>query len=285
MSGAEMPANRVLTILLGVAVVAALTIWWRARSHMRDAVDAGSESSAVALEAAAPPIEASRVTVEEESAFGIEPGVQLSTDTGEPDAGGARASLVYDSVGRSDTQVGGAAIAECEEKRPREECVAAFTECQHKSRSLDVCKNWFEPRDPQWAPDAEQAIRDFIADVDVLRLSAHPVFSRDGIPLDCRTTYCQVQLDVDRAALIDHLKSVGRYDGSYERGSRETRFLALTTRWADDRAKELRFALAYAGLLNDDSEVQVSGVVPAYHEEDAVLIITLHRCAKSKEHC
>jgi hypothetical protein len=277
-----MSGKRILTLVLGVAAFVGLAAWWRESSQERGP---SGKPSSVALETAAAETEASGAAAPTHHAA-AETHVQPRADVREVRADGARAPFEYGGSDRGGAQVGGAAVAECEEKHPRENCVAAFTECQHKSRSLDVCKDWFESRDPEWAPDAEQGIRDFLADVGLLRLTVHDLVpNRDGIPLDCRTTYCRVVLDVDRAGLIEHLRSVGQYDGSYETGPRETRFQRLTTKWAEDRAQELRYALAFAGLLNDDSEVEVNGAIPPYREEEAVLIVTLHRCAKSSEHC
>jgi hypothetical protein len=168
----------------------------------------------------------------------------------------------------------------------------SFDECVAKRRlAIFVCKQRFEPRDPNWAPEAEQRIRDFVADTPLLQL---PAGDNSFYHLECRATFCQVHLKVDRAGLTDHLRSLGRYD---ERRAREHEFPYLTlsltpspdgrrnSRWAEDRAEELRLALVLRGLLGADSTVAVHAVEPAYREQDSFLWFELSRCPSLNDLC
>ncbi len=168
----------------------------------------------------------------------------------------------------------------------------SFDECITKKRlAVFVCKQRFEPRDPNWAPKAEQRIRDFVTDTPLLRL---PAEDNSFYHLECRATFCRVQLKVDRAGLTDHLRSLGRYDAGR---AREHEFPYLTfsltpspdgvsnSRWAEDRAEELRLALVLSGLLGADSTVAVHAVEPAYREQDSFLLFELSRCRNLNALC
>ncbi len=168
----------------------------------------------------------------------------------------------------------------------------SFEDCLAKHLvHVIVCKHRFELRDPRWAPEAEQRIRDFVADAGLLRLPAEddPLYV-----LECRVTFCKVHLRVDRVGLAEYLRSVGRYPANI---GREHEFARLTlslarsvdgqptTRWAEDRAEELRLALILAGLLEADSSVAVEAHEPAYREQDSYLLFELSRCPNLKELC
>ena len=168
----------------------------------------------------------------------------------------------------------------------------SFDECIGKRRlAVFVCKQRFEPRDPIWAPEAEQRIRDFVADTPLLQL---PDEGDSFYHLECRATFCRVHIKVDRAGLTDHLRSLGRYD---ERRAREHEFPYLTlsltpspdgrrnSRWAQDRAEELRLALVLRGLLGADSTVAVHAVEPAYREQDSFLLFEVSRCRNLNDLC
>jgi hypothetical protein len=168
----------------------------------------------------------------------------------------------------------------------------SFDECVAKRRlAIFVCKQRFEPRDPNWAPEAEQRIRDFVADTPLLQL---PAGDNSVYHLECRATFCQVHLKVDRAGLTDHLRSLGRYD---ERRAREHEFAYLTLSltlppdgrrgsvWSVDRAEELRLALVFSGLLGADSTVAVDTIEPAYREQDSFLIFRVSRCPHLNDLC
>ena len=139
------------------------------------------------------------------------------------------------------------------------------------------CKNELEPRDPEWAPRVEQTILDFVADTSFVRVSVEPSMS-------CRVTFCRIALDVDRAGLADHLRTVGQYDETAA-GPDEFSNLTLGSRWAYDRTEELRLALVSSGLFEADSEVEVRAVVPTDPARASFLWVDLFRCQQRKVFC
>jgi hypothetical protein len=156
----------------------------------------------------------------------------------------------------------------------------SFDECLRNGRlRISVCKHNFEPRDPEWAAETEQRILDFVADTPLLRIS-----DDSGLQLHCRSTFCRVYLDVDRAALTDRLRSIAQYDEDAAT-EHEFAYLTLSNRWANDRAEELRLALVLSDLLAKDGDVEVSVHQTIYREEDSVLEFELFRCAKRDEFC
>lgn len=102
--------------------------------------------------------------------------------------------------------------------------------------------------------------------------------------MSCRVTFCRIALDVDRAGLADHLRSLGQYDETAA-GPDEFSHLTLGSRWAYDRTEELRLALVASGLFEADSEVEVSAVVPAGPEPTPFLWIDLFRCQQRNVFC
>jgi hypothetical protein len=169
-----------------------------------------------------------------------------------------------------------------------------FDECKSKHIvAISVCKHRFEPRDPNWAPQAEQRIRDFVADTGLLLMLAEddPLYH-----FECRATFCQARLRVDRARLADHLRSVGRYPEKASL-SRDHELAHLTllgaatpngqqsTSWAADRAEELRLGLISSGLLEQHAVVKVTLHEPAYREQDAFLLFEVSRCRALNDLC
>ncbi len=172
----------------------------------------------------------------------------------------------------------------------------SFNECIAKQLLTGfVCKTRFEPRDPTWAPEAEQRIREFVADTPWLHLPAEddPYYR-----LECRVTYCEINVEADQAQLVDYWRSLGRYDED-SRLAREgefayvTRFITLEPRldgephrgWADDRAEELRLALVLGGLLGADATVDVISVQPRDRKNGAYLRFRLSRCPNINDLC
>src|SRR5262249_31180931 len=56
-------------------------------------------------------------------------------------------------------------------------CAAAARECAAKLLDIRVCRHMFEAPDPRWAPDAEQQIRELVAEMDLLQLRASAPFT------------------------------------------------------------------------------------------------------------
>jgi hypothetical protein len=139
------------------------------------------------------------------------------------------------------------------------------------------CKTELEPRDPEWAPKVEQIILDFMADTNFVRVSVEP-------SMYCRVTFCRIALDVDRAGLTDHLRTLGQYDEAAA-GPDDFAYVTLGSRWAYDRTEELRLALVSTGLLEADSEVEVRAVDPADPERASFLWIDVFRCQQSNTFC
>ncbi|HZF32142.1 MAG TPA: hypothetical protein VE907_23700 [Gammaproteobacteria bacterium] len=139
-----------------------------------------------------------------------------------------------------------------------------------------------QPDTGSWAADAEQRIGDILSDVGLLRPSTN--LAPPSRAVECRTTFCRVVLDVDRAGLIDHLRATGRYDEAWPRDSQFTN-LTLTSGWARDRAEELRLALVLSGLFEEDSEVVAFAEIPVYREQDSHLSFDLYRCPRDNELC
>src|SRR5882672_799251 len=134
--------------------------------------------------------------------------------------------------------------------------------------------------EPARAADADQRIGDILSDVGLLRPSTN--LAPPSRAVECRTTFCRVVLDVDRAGLIDHLRATGRYDEAWPRDSQFTN-LTLTSGWARDRAEELRLALVLSGLFEEDSEVVAFAEIPVYREQDSHLSFDLYRCPRDKD--
>jgi hypothetical protein len=158
-------------------------------------------------------------------------------------------------------------------RRSLDECATA------SPRDMHVCKYRFEPRDPKWAPEAERAILDFVADAALFRPS-----DEFGPPLECRVTVCRFALTVDRPSLADQLRSAGRYDESAAR-EHEFAYLTLGSRWAYDRAEELRLTLVSSGLFEADSVAEVGVGEPVDREESSFLLFELSRCRTDQVFC
>jgi hypothetical protein len=256
-----MSAKRIVMIALGVTAAAWLSLSLHGVFHPPRA---GPELAQIALETPA--------RLAEVSDASAQPPHQPNTDPREPDSVAAQAPVHFE--GSVDTPAWG----------------RSFEECKTKKRvATSVCKHRFEPRDPNWAPEAEQRIRDFVADTGLLRLpdEADPAYH-----LECRATFCQVHLRVDRAGLTDRLRSIGWYQEG-NRLAREHEFAYLTLlkptsqdhRWAEDRAEELRLEFVLSGLLKADSSVAVTAVEPAYREQDSFLLLELSRCPDRNDVC
>ena len=260
-----MSGKRAVTIVLGVAAAGGLAFSLRGFFHPPLA---GPQSNPIALDTPAPPAEVNDTIGE--------PSREPDTHPREPDSATEQAPATFnESVDTS------------------EPWGRSFEECMAKKRVVtSVCKHRFEPRDPNWAPEVEQRIRDFVAGTALLRL---PDEDDAAYRLECRATFCQVHLRVHRAGLTDHLRSIGRYTEG--RLAREHEFAHLTlavtgppnggrsSRWADDRAEELRLMLVLGGLLEEDSVVDVSAFEPAYREQDSFLLFELSRCPDVNDLC
>ena len=253
-----MSAKRIAIVILGVAAVALLAAYSLRLVPARDAT-------------AGPQREVARETADgaKEVTGASDEGVSLETPS-QPDSNSseestnAGTSLAYErplswfemNIGRN------------------------YEDCRSKRLAMDVCKQWFEPRDQRWASETEQRIDELVSATPILRLSTNDKIRLPNV--ECRTTWCRIFLDVDVPALIEQRRSVGQWDDN----SRHKFFDATLARgWDKDRAEELRLGLAMSGLIEDDAEIEVHGAVLASGEPDAFLEVFVHRCPKRYESC
>jgi len=155
-----------------------------------------------------------------------------------------------------------------------------YADCRSKPLAMDVCKHWFERRDERWASATEERIEELVSATPLLRLSRNPKVGRPNV--ECRTTWCWIWLDVDLPALIDHKRSIGDWDDSWQH-----KFGAATGRgWDKDRVEELRLGLVMSGLIETDAEIDINAEwFAGDSDQDGVLHVSVHRCPKRFETC